>query len=119
MDELTGESGPRARTAVDARVSSADQKADLDRHVARVSAWATDQQIPVDKVVVEVGCAPNGHRRKFLALLGDQSVKRIVVDCRDRFCRFGSAYVRAAWPRRVVSWSWWTPSRWMTTWCAI
>ena len=33
-----------------ARVSSADQKADLDRQVARVSAWATTQKIPVDKV---------------------------------------------------------------------
>ena len=88
--------GPRARTAVYARVSSADQKADLDRQVARVTAWATTQQIPVDKVVVEVGSALNGHRRKFLALLHDPSVTRIVVEHRDRFCRFGSEYVQAA-----------------------
>ena len=84
------------RTAVYARVSSADQKADLDRQVARVTAWATTQQIPVDRVVVEVGSALNGHRRKFLALLGDPSVHRIVVEHRDRFCRFGSEYVQAA-----------------------
>jgi len=38
----------------------------------------------------------NGHRRKFLALLGDPSVQRIVVEHRDRFCRFGSEYVQAA-----------------------
>ena len=94
VDELTGETGPRARTAVCARVSSADQKADLDRQVARVTAWATDQGIPVDKVVVGVGSALNGHRRKFLALLGDQPVKQIVVEHRDRFGRFGSEYVR-------------------------
>ncbi len=31
-----------------------------------MTAWATDQQIPVDKVVVEVGSALNGHRRKLL-----------------------------------------------------
>jgi predicted site-specific integrase-resolvase len=55
VDESIGEAGPQARTAVYARVSSADQKADLDRQVARVTAWATDQKIPVDKVVVEVG----------------------------------------------------------------
>jgi hypothetical protein len=30
------------------------------RQVARVTAWATDQQIPIDKVVVEVGSALNG-----------------------------------------------------------
>jgi predicted site-specific integrase-resolvase len=87
---------PRSRTAVYARVSSADQKADLDRQVARVTAWATTQQIPIDKVVVEVGSALNGHRRKFLALLRDRSVTRIVVEHRDRFCRFGSEYVQAA-----------------------
>jgi predicted site-specific integrase-resolvase len=54
--------GPRSRTAVHARVSSADQKADLDRHVARVTTWATTQQIPVDKVAAKVGSALNGHR---------------------------------------------------------
>jgi predicted site-specific integrase-resolvase len=96
MDESIGEAGPRARTAVYARVSSADQKADLDRQVARVTAWVMHQQIPVDKVVVEVGSALNGHRRKFLALLGDPSVHRIVVEHRDRLCRFGSEYVQAA-----------------------
>jgi predicted site-specific integrase-resolvase len=61
-----------------------------------VTAWATAQQIPVEKVVVEVGSALNGHRRKVLALLGDRSVGRIVVEHRDRFCRFGSEYVEAA-----------------------
>jgi predicted site-specific integrase-resolvase len=46
--------------------------------------------------VTEVGSALNGHRRKFLALLRDPSVGRIVVERRDRFCRFGSEYVEAA-----------------------
>jgi predicted site-specific integrase-resolvase len=96
VDEPIGEAGPRARTAVCARVSSADQKADLDRQVARVTAWATAEQIPVDKVVTEVGSALNGHRCKFLALLGGPLVRRIVVEHRDRFCRFGSQYVQAA-----------------------
>lgn len=96
VDELTGDAGQRIRTAVYARVSSADQKADLGRQVARVTAWATDAQIPVDRVVTEVGSALNGHRRKFLALLRDPSVTRIVVEHRDRFCRFGSEYVQAA-----------------------
>jgi predicted site-specific integrase-resolvase len=88
--------GPRSRTAVYARVSSADQKADLDRQVARVTAWARAEQIPVDKVVTEVGSVVNGHRGKFLAVLGDPSVNRIVVEHRGRFGRFGSEYVEAA-----------------------
>jgi predicted site-specific integrase-resolvase len=86
----------RGWTAVYARVSPAEQKADLDRQVARVSAWAAAEQIPVDKVVTEVGSVLNGHRGKFLALLRDLSVGRIAVEHRDRFCRFGSEYVEAA-----------------------
>lgn len=90
------EESRRGRTVVYARVSSADQRSDLDRQVARVTAWATAQQLPVEKVVTEAGWALNGHRRKFLALLRDPSVARIVVEHRDRFCRFGSEYVEAA-----------------------
>jgi len=56
----------------------------------------TDQQNPVDKVVTEVGSALNAHGRKFLALMRDSSVTRILVENRDRFCRFGSEYVQAA-----------------------
>lgn len=96
VDDQPADRSRRARTAVYARVSSADQKPDLDRQVARVTAWATTEQIAVDKVVTEVGSALNGRRRKFLALLRDPSVKRIVVEHRDRFCRFGSEYVEAA-----------------------
>jgi predicted site-specific integrase-resolvase len=91
-----GVAGPQPTTAMYARVSSADQKADLDRQVARVTTWATAEQMAIDKVVVEVGSALNGHRRKFVALLRDRTVSRIVVEHRDRFCRFGSEYVEAA-----------------------
>jgi predicted site-specific integrase-resolvase len=96
VDDSAAFTDRRLRTAVYARVSSADQKSDLDRQVARVTAWATGEQIPVDKIVTEVGSALNGRRRKFLALLRDPSIDRIVVEHRDRFCRFGSEYVEAA-----------------------
>jgi predicted site-specific integrase-resolvase len=83
-------------TAVYARVSSADQKADLDRQVARVTAWAVERSLPVGRVVTEVGSALDGHGRKVLALLRDPSVTTIVVEHRDRFARFGADYVEAA-----------------------
>ncbi len=83
-------------TVVYARVSSADQRADLDRQVARVTTWATGQHLSVDRVVTEVGSALNGHRRKFLALLKDKTVTTIVVEHRDRFARFGAEYVQSA-----------------------
>ena len=87
---------PAGITAVYARVSSADQKQDLDRQVARVTAWAAGEGLAVGRVVTEVGSALNGRRRKFLALLRDESVTVIVVEHRDRFARFGAEYVEAA-----------------------
>jgi len=94
MDE--SEPAPAGTAVVYARVSSADQKADLDRQVARVTAWATSQGLTVGRVVSETGSALNGHRRKFLALLRDPSVTVIAAEHRDRFARFGAEYVEAA-----------------------
>jgi len=93
--EATTQANP-GRAVVDARVSSADQRADLDRQVARVVAWATEHGHSVDQVVTEVGSALNGHRRTFLAPLCDRSIDTIFVEHRDRFCRVGAEYVEAA-----------------------
>jgi predicted site-specific integrase-resolvase len=97
---MVGEPLPAAPQAgqvvVYARVSSADQRADLDRQVARVTAWATGHKLPVSRVVTEVGSALDGHRKKFLGLLRDPAVTTIVVEHRDRFARFGAEYVEAA-----------------------
>ena len=96
---VIGEPAPATQpgvTVVYARVSSADQKPDLDRQVARITGWATGRGIAVSRVVTETGSALNGKRRKFLALLRDPSVTTIVVEHRDRFARFGAEYVEAA-----------------------
>ena len=117
--DATAEPVQHRRTAVYARVSSADQKADLDRQVARVAAWATADQISVDKVVTEVGSALTGHRRKFLALLRDPTVSRIVV--KHRIVSAGSDLSMSK-PRslcRAASWSWSTPERSTMIWCVI
>jgi predicted site-specific integrase-resolvase len=96
VDDSASEADRPGRAAVCARVSSSEQETDLDRQVARVTAWATARQFAVDKVVSEVGSAFNGHRRKFVGLLRDSSVQRIVVGHRDRFCCLGSECGQAA-----------------------
>ncbi|MGX7673052.1 IS607 family transposase [Plantactinospora sp. DSM 117369] len=93
--EQHAEASSPETTVVYGRVSSADQKADLDRQVARVTAWATGRNLVVSRVVTEVGSALNGRRKKFLALLRDPTVTTIVVEHRDRFARFGGEYVEA------------------------
>jgi len=53
-------------TALYARVSSADQKSDLDRQLARLSVYAAEQGFRVAKVIGEIGAGLNGR----LGLLG-------------------------------------------------
>jgi putative resolvase len=50
------------RTVVYARVSSHDQRSDLDRQVARLTEWATSNGHGVGEVVCEVGSGLNGKR---------------------------------------------------------
>ena len=105
VGDLETSPSTRGSTVIYARVSSADQRADLDRQVSRVGTWATTHGYSIDRVVTEVGSGLNGKRRKFLALLTDPSVTTIVVEHRDRFARFGSEYVAAsleAHGRRLV-----------------
>ena len=90
------------RCVVYARVSSADQKGDLDRQVGRIVEWATTQGYLPSEVVKEVGSGLNGNRRGLRRLLGDHTVGTIIVEHRERLCRFGFEYVEAALAGRGV-----------------
>jgi putative resolvase len=84
------------RVALYARVSSHDQRNDLDRQLARLSQFAAEHNLHVTESVAEVGSGLNGKRRKLMRLLLDANVNAIVVEHRDRFARFGSEYLEAA-----------------------
>ena len=84
------------RCVVYARVSSADQRDDLDRQVGRVVEWAIGQGHSPDEVVKEIGSGLNGNRRRLRRLVADPLVKTIVVEHRERLCRFGFEYLEAS-----------------------
>ncbi len=79
-----------------ARVSSHDQRNDLNRQLARLSQYAAEHDLHVVESVAEVGSGLNGKRRKLLRLLSDATIGAVVVEHRDRFARFGSEYLEAA-----------------------
>jgi len=93
---LVEELNPEGRTVLYARVSSADQKDDLQRQVQRLEAFAREQGWTDFDVVTEIGSGLNGKRKKLLRLLRDPRVSRIVVEHRDRLARFGFEMVEAA-----------------------
>ena len=88
--------GDAGRVVVYARVSSHDQRAGLDRQVARVTGWATSNGHQVSEVACEVGSAMNGNRPKLRRILSDPSVTVIVVEHRDRLARFGVEQLESA-----------------------
>jgi putative resolvase len=79
-----------------ARVTGYDQRADLDRQVARLTAWATGQGMVVAEVVREVGAGVNGKRPRLRRLLTDPHATTIVVEHQDRLARFGVEHLEAA-----------------------
>jgi len=91
--------------ALYARVSSADQKNDLDRQLARLTEYAVANKLVIVDAVKEVGSGLNGHRKGLIRLLHNASAQTIVVEHRDRLMRFGFEYVEAslaAQGRRII-----------------
>jgi putative resolvase len=84
------------RAVLYARISSHDQRAELDRQVARLTAWAVRQGMVVAEVITEVGDGVGGKRLGLRRLLADSHATTIVVEHRDRLARFGVEYVEAA-----------------------
>jgi putative resolvase len=79
--------------ALYARVSGADQKADLERQVERLQTYALAKGYQVDKVVAETASGLNDNRPKLTALLRDKNIGLIVVEHRERLTRFGFNYI--------------------------
>ena len=94
-----------SRTVCYARVSSADQKTDLQRQADRLKAFALSMGVEHPEVVTETGSGMNEHRRKLNRLLADPTVGTIVVEHRDRLARVNFELVENALKaqgRRVI-----------------
>jgi putative resolvase len=89
-------SSPQGGAGLYARVSSHDQKADLDRQIARLSAWAAQADLPVVRVEAEVGSGMNGARARARRLLVGPAATVVVVEHRDRLGRVNTELVEAA-----------------------
>jgi putative resolvase len=87
---------PSGKTVVYCRVSSADQRDDVERQAGRVAEEAGERGITLDATVTEVGSGLDGNRAKLRKILADPQVSRIVVEHRDRLARFGVEHLEAA-----------------------
>ena len=80
--------------AVYARVSSSENKDNLERQAQRLIDYANAKGYKVEKVVKEIGSGLNDNRPKLQSLLADKSINLILVEHKDRLTRFGFNYIQ-------------------------
>lgn len=76
-----------------ARVSSHEQKPQLEPQANRIWAYAGQNHIHLDHVITEIASGLNDRRPKLHKLLTNPRIGTIVVEHRDRLARFGAAMV--------------------------
>jgi len=81
------------KVAVYARVSSSENKDNLDRQTERLLLYSNAKGYQVAKVVKEIGSGLNDKRPRLENLLLDRNISIIVVEHKDRLCRFGLNYI--------------------------
>lgn len=85
-----------SRTVCYARVSSSDQKNDLQRQADRLKAFAINLGASSIETVTEVGLGVSDNRRKLNKVLADPTVGTIIVERRDRLASVNAGLVEAA-----------------------
>lgn len=82
--------------ALYARVSSHDQREDLQRQLQRLRDYANKNKLIITKEVSEIASGMNERRKKLLNLLKNKAIDFIIVEHRDRLTRFGYEYLQIA-----------------------
>lgn len=77
-----------------ARVSSSENRKNLDSQAERLTAYATARGYTIIAVVKEVGSGVNDSRQKLQKLLRQDDWGVLVVEHKDRLTRFGFRYLQ-------------------------
>lgn len=93
-DETLSNSNREERVGIYSRVSSSQNKGNLETQTERIKNYCFAKGYVVHKVVKEIGSGLNDQRPKLKSLLQDESVTRIVVEHKDRITRFGFNYIQ-------------------------
>ena len=79
--------------AIYARVSSSENRSNLDSQAERLTQYAVARGYRIHSIVKEVGSGVNDNRKQLLKLLTDDGYSKIVVEHKDRLTRFGFNYI--------------------------
>lgn len=93
---LVDEDNPTMKTkkvAIYARVSSSENKSNLERQKERLISYANAKGYQIEKIITEIGSGLNDNRPKLEKLLTDKTIDIIIVEHKDRLARFGVNYI--------------------------
>lgn len=76
-----------------ARVSSSENKNNLEKQSERLINYANAKGYKTKYNIKEIGSGLNDDRKKLYKLLNDNNIDIIIVEHKDRFSRFGLKYI--------------------------
>lgn len=84
---------PEPYTVIYTRVSSSQNKKNLETQADRLSSFCCANGWVVDEIVKECASGLNDTRPKLIKIISNPKVTRIVVEHKDRLTRFGFNYI--------------------------
>lgn len=90
------------QTAVYARVSSSENKTNLESQAERVKLFCNANGWSVSQIIKECASGLNDKRPKLIKLLSDRTINRIVVEHSNRLTRFGFNYLSLLYQGEIV-----------------
>lgn len=85
-----------------ARVSSSENKTNLDSQAKRVIDFCNAKGWIVKEVIKEIGSGLNDDRKKLRGLFFNKKISKVVVEHKDRLTRFGFNYLKDLWDVDIV-----------------
>ena len=93
IDEITENVKKQDYTVIYARVSSSENKNNLDSQAKRLMEFATAKGFIINEVIKECASGLNDKRPKLCKILNEGKVTHLIVEHSDRLTRFGFNYI--------------------------
>lgn len=104
LEEEKSVSLPEKTVAIYTRVSSNENRDNLERQAERLKEYAIANGYQIKHIVKEVGSGVNDARPKLIELLRKMDYSILLVEHKDRLTRFGFNYLRllAEWQGKTI-----------------
>ena len=101
VDEIVENVKPE-HIVVYARVSSSENKSNLESQAERIGLFCNARGWVVHEVVKECGSGLNDKRAKLQKILKNGNATKIVVEHKDRLTRFGFEYIKTLFDGEII-----------------